>query len=347
MSYLQPSIKIDLKKIEHNAKTVTSACNSLGIEVAGVVKATLGSSEVARAMVAGGVSMIADSRLQNLERLKSLGVPLMMLRQSMGWETSRVVELTEVCLVSELNAVRRLSIAAAQIGKQYKVVVMVETGDLREGVLPSELFDFMQKAMRLPNIVLHGIASNVACLHGIPPTPAMLELLTNSAKRLREQLEIELPAISGGNSSAWKLIESGAIPKGINQFRFGEAILLGQETINFDPIPNTYQDAITIEAEIIEVREKPVPFNGGDPRKRALLAIGVQDICRGELKPLDKKAQVLRRSSDHLVIDVTESEIPYKVGDIATFIPDYEAMLAAMTSPFVEVRYEGLERGIT
>jgi len=345
MGYLQPSIKINLKKIEHNARTIASACNSLGIEVAGVVKATLGSIEVARAMVAGGVSMIADSRLQNLERLKSLGVPLMMLRQPMGWEASRMVELTEVCLVSELDAIRRLSIAATQIGTQYKVVVMVETGDLREGVLPSELLDFMQKAMRLPNIVLHGIASNVACLHGIPPTPAMLELLVSSARQLREQLGIELPVISGGNSSAWKLIESGAIPKGINQFRFGEAILLGQETINFDPIPNTYQDVITIEAEIIEARGKPVPFNGGDLRKRALLAIGVQDICRGELKPLDKKAQVLRRSSDHLVIDVTESEIPYEVGDIATFIPDYEATLTAMTSPFVEVVYVGLESG--
>jgi len=334
-----PVISIDLNKIKHNTSVITSTFNSLGVETVGVVKACLGSPEVAKAMIDGGASLIADSRLINLKRLAGLGVPLMMLRQPMRHEISQVVEITDVCLVSELDTIRLLSEAAESVRKRYKVIVMVETGDLREGVMPEDLYAFIKAVAAFRWVGLEGIGTNVACLQGIPPTPALLERLVESARELREGLGIELPVISGGNSSAWKLIEAGLVPSEINQFRIGEAILLGQETIDFDPIPGTFQDAVMLEAEVIEVKEKPVPLGGGNFRKRAILALGVQDICRGELKPLDTGAQLLRRSSDHVVVDVTESQNTHKVGDSMVFIPSYEAMLAAMTSPFVTKRF--------
>lgn len=342
-----PRIVIDLGKVEQNTTKLASICRAQGITIAGVVKACLGNIEVAKAMIKGGAGYIADSRLQNIERLRSLGVPLMMLRQPMINEIGRVIELTNICLVSEISIIRAMSATATSIRKEYKVIVMVETGDLREGVLPHELFEFIKEASSLPWIKVEGIGTNVACLQGVSPTPATLELLAESARNLRQSLGIEAPIVSGGNSSAWKLIEAGVVPPEINQFRFGEAILLGRETINLDSIPGTFQDAVTLEAEVIEVKEKPAGLGikslmGADvhtlepTKKRAILALGVQDICRGELKPLNQEVKILRRSSDHLVIDVTDSESLCKVGDIMTFIPSYEAMVAAMTSPFVE-----------
>ncbi|MCL6471452.1 MAG: alanine/ornithine racemase family PLP-dependent enzyme [Firmicutes bacterium] len=336
---MYPQVRIDLNKIAHNTKVLVSVCDNLNIEVVGVVKACPGSIEVARAMMKGGVSIIGDSRLENLERLSTLNAPLMMLRQPMSWEVPQAVEITDFCLVSELKTIEEISEAAGALGKNYRLIIMVETGDLREGVLPEDLFDFAKAAMGFPWIKLEGIGSNVACLQGVPPTPAMLDLLVKLASDLRQRLKIELPVISGGNSSAWKLLEAGSIPQGVNQFRLGEAILLGQETINLDPIPGTYQDAFILEAEIIEVKDKPKSRFITSTSKRAILALGVQDICRGELKPLDNKVQVLRRSSDHLVVDVTDSNIVYKVGDFMSFIPSYEAMVAAMTSPFVKKKF--------
>ncbi|HZD60726.1 MAG TPA: alanine racemase, partial [Anaerolineae bacterium] len=232
-----PFIKVDLKKIEDNTRIIASAFGSRGIEMVGVTKACLGSPAVAQAMIRGGAALIADSRLLNIERIAGLGVPLMMLRQPMHHEILQVVELTDICLVSEFSAVKLLSEAAEALHKRYKVIVMVETGDLREGVLPGDLFAFVKEAIGLPWIDVEGIGTNVACLQGVPPTPAMLERLVESASRLRKDLGIEIPVISGGNSSAWKLIESGLVPPEVNQFRLGEAILLGQETINFNPIP--------------------------------------------------------------------------------------------------------------
>jgi predicted amino acid racemase len=164
----------------------------------------------------------------------------------------------------------------------------------------------------------------------------MLDRLVDMTVSARERFRIDLPVISGGNSSAWKLIENRTLPAGVNQLRLGEALLLGQETVDLDPIDGAYRDAILLDAEIIEVKDKPLSEGGHGSMRRAILALGSQDVCRGALKPIDENARILLRSSDHLVVDVTDSRDRYKVGDCMRFIPSYEAMLAAMTSPFVE-----------
>ncbi|MBS3909451.1 MAG: alanine racemase [Actinobacteria bacterium] len=334
-----PRIVIDLTKIEHNTRVLMSTLGGFGIELAGVVKAVLGSPEVARAMLNGGATIIGDSRLANLRRLASVGAPLMMLRQPMRDEVEEVVSITDVSLVSELRAIEWVARAARAQGKRYKVIIMVETGDLREGVLPAELERFVGEAQRHDSIEIAGIGTNVACLRGAPPTSAMLDRLVKGAEALRAGRHLALPVISGGNSSAWKLLEAGLVPSQVNQVRLGEAILLGQETVDYDPIPGLFQDAVTLEAEFIEVRDKPIEIHlgrMGNNVPSCILALGSQDICRGRLRALDAGIRVSRRSSDHLVVDISASDRTYETGDTAKFIPSYEALLAAMTSPFVE-----------
>lgn len=333
-----PRIVVDLTKIEQNTRVLTSTLGGFGIELVGVVKAVLGSSEVSRAMLNGGATIIGDSRLANLRRLAGVGAPLMMLRQPMRDEVEEVVSLTEVALVSELRAIEWVARAARVQGKRYKVIIMVETGDLREGVLPAELERFVGEAQSYDSIEIAGIGTNVACLQGLPPTPAMLKRLVEGAESLRAGQHLALPIISGGNSSVWKLLEAGLVPHKVNQVRLGEAILLGQETVDYDPIPGLFQDTITIEAEFIEVRYKPFkPATGSiHGAKRGILALGAQDICQGQLRALDDGIRVSRRSSDHLVVDISTADRRYETGDTALFIPGYEALLAAMTSPFVE-----------
>ena len=46
-----PKLTIDLKKIEHNTKTIFQLCKKSSIALAGVTKGTLGMPEVANAMI--------------------------------------------------------------------------------------------------------------------------------------------------------------------------------------------------------------------------------------------------------------------------------------------------------
>ncbi|TIW30185.1 MAG: alanine racemase, partial [Mesorhizobium sp.] len=77
-----PQVAIDLGCIERNARTVVDRCALSGIKVFGVTKGTCGMPQVARAMLRGGVAGIAESRFENIRRLRDSGInaPIMLLR---------------------------------------------------------------------------------------------------------------------------------------------------------------------------------------------------------------------------------------------------------------------------
>ena len=88
-----PQITIDLSRIERNAKVVVGRCAQSGIQVFGVTKGTCGMPQVARAMLRGGVVGIAESRFENIRRLRESGIqcPIMLLRSPPIRSTESVV----------------------------------------------------------------------------------------------------------------------------------------------------------------------------------------------------------------------------------------------------------------
>ena len=52
--------------------------------------------------------------------------------------------------------------------------------------------------------------------------------------------------------------------------------------------------------------------------------------------PIDKDISILGGSSDHLLLDGTDSKIDYKVGDTVRFNLSYGGILSAMTSGYVK-----------
>ena len=61
-----PVITVDLKKIEDNTRVIVDFCGEYGIDVIGVSKVTCGMPSVAKAMIAGGVKGIGESRIENI-----------------------------------------------------------------------------------------------------------------------------------------------------------------------------------------------------------------------------------------------------------------------------------------
>ncbi len=108
---MTPCVTIDLDKIEHNARTIVGLCQAHDIEVCGVTKATCGHPDVAKAMLRGGVVMIADSRLENIQRLQAAGVDtsFMLLRIPALSNVNAVVEAVDVSLNSDPGVLEALS----------------------------------------------------------------------------------------------------------------------------------------------------------------------------------------------------------------------------------------------
>jgi predicted amino acid racemase/arginase family enzyme len=346
-----PFLDIDLDKIEHNCRAVTDLCRARGIEVAGVTKVVCGLPKVARAMLRGGAAQLADSRLENIARIRDDGIrsEIMMLRIPRLSDAETVVELAEVSLNSEIAVIRALSEAARGAGRKHKVVLMVDTGDLREGVLPRDALALAEQAAFLPGIELHGVGTNLACFGGIQPTRDNMNLLVEIAEEIRARLSLPLPMVSGGNSFNLPLVESGEMPAGVNHLRLGSSIMMGL-LLSEETRRQIREDAFLLHAEILELKDKPsVPhgergedafghrpeFQDRGTRRRAILGIGREDIVPEYLVPTDAGAEVLGASSDHLILDVTDVERELSVGGEMVFDLDYGAVLAAMTSRYV------------
>jgi predicted amino acid racemase len=350
-----PYVTIDLDKIEHNARTIVDLCTAHGIEVTGVTKGVCGHPEVARAMLRGGVSSIGESRLRNIARLRAAGIEtnLMMLRIPALSQVAEVVGAAGVSLNSELAVLAGLSEAARQRGQPHKVIAMVDLGDLREGVWPDDLASMAREASTLAGIRIVGLGTNLSCFGGVVPTEENMNRLVELAAEVEEGCGTELRWISGCNSSALALIASGRMPKRVNHARIGEAILLGRETVHRRPWPGTLQDAFLLHAEVLELKCKPsVPigetaedafgeipaFEDRGEIDRALLNVGREDVDIAGVTPLDSRLSILGGSSGYLILDVTAARGDIRVGDEIAFALGYSALLAAMTSEYVEKR---------
>jgi predicted amino acid racemase len=265
-------------------------------------------------------------------------------------ELPLVVSRADCSLVSTAETVDGLEKTCAASGLVHEVIIMVDLGDLREGVWMDDTGRIAEALTRSRRVRCRGVGVNFGCYGGTLPTREKLLQLTDIGKELERELGYPLSVFSGGSTSSLLLLERGEIPPGINNLRIGEGILLGEDVTSMRSIPWLIRRTMWLEAELVEVRKKPsVPvgpvgadafggrpvFEDRGPRTRAIAAVGRQDVRVEGLVPELEGVSILGASSDHLILDVEDSASSLAQGDKLKFFPDYGAMLALATSPYV------------
>jgi predicted amino acid racemase len=347
-----PRIEVDLGKIRRNTQTIVGRLGPRGISVTGVTKAVCGHPAIAQAMLHGGASGLADARISNVQRLRSEGMtgPITLIRTPMLSQADQVVQSCEGSYNAELSVISALASAAIRKGKVHGIVLMVEMGDLRDGILPENLEGIAQQVMQMSGVALKGIGANFACLSGLAPTTLQMAAFCDLANEIEGVCGPFLKIVSGGNSAnlPWALGEHAT--GRVNDLRLGEAILLGVEPVSGDRIGGMHTDAFTLVAEVIETNAKPPPspialidpspgrlriVTPSGASARMILAMGHQDTdIPGLSMPVG--STLLGATSDHLVIG-TPRTLP-KVGSEVRFQMNYNALMHAMAAPDIEVK---------
>ena len=321
----------------------------MGIKVAGVMKGTTGITECSKCFEAGGVSLIASSRLEQLEDARNVGIklPTLLLRVPMLSEIPEVIRIADMSLNSELAVLKALNEEAGKQGKKHKVLIMADLGDLREGFWDKEeMVDVaVEVENEMENLILGGVGTNLGCYGSIAATADKLDELVEIAEQIEAKIGRELEYISGGGTTSLPRVFDGDMPKRINLLRVGEGILLARDLDIFYgyDMSNMHQDVYTMKAEVIEVKLKPshpvgtitIDAFGHTPvytdrgmRKRALLGIGKVDYGSiEEIFPKDKGIEIIGASSDHTILDIEDVEREIKVGDILSFGINYASIV--------------------
>ena len=360
---MYPKMIIDMKKLESNVDAVAKITKEDGgCSMMLVTKALCADRNVCKMLAEHPqVDFLADSRVANIKKYYDLvaanGKQSVLLRLPMMSEIQDLVKYVDISQNSEMVTIKAIAEEAKKQGKVHRIILMVDLGDLREGIFyqnEDQIFAAVEEILKMENINLYGVGVNLTCYGAIIPKNDNLSNLVAIARKIEEKFGIKLNLVSGGNSSSIYLIGKGELPEGINNLRLGESFLLGNDTAYGEKLPGTVSDTLILEAQIVELKEKPslpigevgVDAFGQKPYyedrgviKRAIIAIGKQDTDIDSMEPIDEKIDILGGSSDHIILDVTKSDTEYKVGDVVRFVLGYGGMLKTATSPYVEKAY--------
>lgn len=352
MAYL----KLYRDKLRKNHAVLKKWFDGNGIEWGVVTKLLCGNRTYLQELVDLGVTEMHDTRISNLKAIKAIAphVQTVYIKPPAKRSLASVVRYADVSFNTDLSTIKGLSAEAVKQGKHHKVIIMVEMGDLREGVMGDHLTDFYAQVFQLPGIEIIGLGTNLNCLNGIMPSADKLIQLSLYKQLIEVRFGRVIPWVSGGTTVTVPLLLNKELPKGVNHFRIGEALFFGADLFTGGVLPGMESDVFKLFAEVIELYEKPVVPTGiqkenpsgilhefddadrGRTTFRAILDIGLLDVQPTFLLPEDEHVRIIEASSDMLVVDLGNSSHHYRVGSVMSFNLKYMGALGVMNSRYID-----------
>lgn len=350
-------LKLYKQKLEENYAFLDTIFQSRDIQWGVVSKVLCGNILYIKEIISLGVREIHDSRISNLKKIKAIDADIqtVYIKPPAKSNIESIVRYADVSCNTEIYTIELLSKEAQKQGKIHKIVIMIEMGDLREGVMGEELIEFYGTILKLPNIEILGIGTNLNCLSGIMPTQDKLIQLSLYKQLIESKFNIKIPWVSGGTSVAIPLILKNARPMAVNHFRIGEALFFGKDLFTGETIEGMHNDVFKLYAQIIEITEKPDMPTGeigenvagntfsrngvddfGATSLRAILDIGLLDMQPQYIQPEDSEINIIDASSDMMVVDISNSDKKYKIGDFVSFKIQYMGGLYLLNSNYIE-----------
>ena len=349
-------IELYKEKLEINYRYLDALFKEHGKEWAVVTKMFCGNRDYIKAVIDMGAKELCDSRVSNLEVIKSIdpSVQTVYIKPPAQHNIERIVEHADVSFNTELATIKLLNEEAGKQGKVHKVIIMIELGDLREGIMGDHLIDLYRDIFNLPNIFVSGIGTNLNCLNGVLPSQDKLIQLSLYEQLIEAKFDRGIPWVTGGTSVIIPLLFYDQVPDGVNHFRVGETLYFGNNLVSGEPIDGMQQGLIKLFAQIIEITDKPkIPIgllaenpsgekfdvdesDYGAQMKRGILDFGLLDISTDFLIPEDEHISIVGASSDMIVVDLNDATKDYKVGDIVSFDLKYMGALGLLNSDYIE-----------
>lgn len=356
---------IKTKKIVDNIRKINDHLEGTGIEWSLIVKILSGHRNVLEKILSTEeilrVHSIGDSRLSSLRMVKRINPELvtMYIKPPAVNLAASVVKYADISVNTSFEAIQALSAQAVKQDKKHRVIIMIELGELREGIMRENVVDFYKKVFELPNIEIIGFGSNLGCMYGVEPTFDKLIQLSLYKQLVESTFDRKLDLISGGSSITLPLVKNKKIPPSVNHFRVGEAVFFGTTPLTGKKWENLSTDIFTYEANILELEEKEyVPdgvisdgnightmdyekYEEHEKSYKAILDFGIIDVDVDELSPKSNSIKFFGTTSDLTVFDVgkniTKNNRPiYKVGGKISFKPSYMGAARLMNSKFID-----------
>ncbi|PLW97270.1 MAG: amino-acid racemase [Marinilabiliales bacterium] len=349
-------IELYSEKLSHNLNFLDYLFSIHEKDWGVVTKMLCGNKDFLKELLSMGVNEVHDSRISNLKTIKSIkpNVQTVYIKPPAKRVIKSLIKFADVSFNTEFETIKLISDEAERQGKIHKIIIMVEMGDLREGVLGNELIDFYADIFKLPNIEVIGLGTNLNCLSGVMPSHDKLIQLSLYKQLIEIKFQKKIKWVTAGSSITMPLLLKKMVPAGNNHFRIGETLYFGNNLVTGKTIKGMKSDVFKLFAQIIELNDKPkVPigelgtnvagesleFDDKDLGKtsfRAIIDLGLLDIELKNITPFDKTIEFAGASSDMIVMDLGQNKRKYKVGDFISFRLNYMGALSILNSNYID-----------
>ena len=249
-------ITLNKKSLANNYSFLQSLFKTHHKEWAPVLKMLCGNELFLEYALSLGDEQVCDARLTNLRKIKVLNPNKETIYIKPPASIADVVKYADVSFNTEFITMKWLSDEAIKQEKTHRIIIMIELGDLREGIMGDHLMDFYKKVFDLPNIQVAGIGANLNCLSGVMPSKDKLIQLSLYEQLIEAKFGKKIDYVSGGSSVMVPLLMKKQIPKGVNHFRIGETLFFGVDLFANKTIPKMKDDVFLLYAEIIEITQR-------------------------------------------------------------------------------------------
>lgn len=351
-------ITLDSNKLRSNFDYLNSLFKKNGIQWSVVSKLLCGNKEYLQELLTMNITQVCDSRVSNLRMIKQINpaIETIYIKPPAKRAIKGVIQYADISMNTEFETIRLLSEEAQRQNKIHKIIIMIELGELREGIMRDDLLEFYSKVFSFSNIEVVGIGTNLSCLYGVLPNHDKLIQLSLYEQLIEAKFNRQIAYVSGGSSVTIPLIFQNLLPKGVNHFRVGETLFLGTDVYNNTTLKDMETDIFILYSEIIELIEKPLTPMGemgtnveghslefdkesiGKSTYRAIVDIGLLDVDSSHVVPSDNRIKIVGASSDMFVIDLSDNRQNYSVGDLLEFKMDYMGILRILNSKYIEKR---------
>lgn len=103
-----------------------------------------------------GIMEMHDTRISNLKAIKEISekVQTVYIKPPPKRSIAKLIRYADVSFNTDLSVIKLLSKEAVKQDKVHKIIIMVEMGDLREGVMGKDLLAFYGNILSFPISIL-------------------------------------------------------------------------------------------------------------------------------------------------------------------------------------------------
>lgn len=356
---------VNTDKIISNIKSINSFLSEKNVQWSLIPKVLCGNEDVLSVIldkkVVKDIHSIGDSRISNLRAVKNVNKDLvtMYIKPPAIPLVPEIVEVADISLNTSIDTIKAIEDECIKQDKFHKVIIMIEMGELREGVMRDKVVEFYEYIFNLTRVEVIGIGTNLGCMYGIEPTYDKLIQLSLYKELIEAKFKKKMEVVSGGSSINLPMLNSGRIPKNINHLRIGEAVFFGTSPLDEKQFMDLHTDVFVYKGNIIEMEEKETIPDGvmttgnightGDMEAvgsadeivkthKAIVDFGILDVDFNDIAAKDDKLKFVGTTSDMTVYEIPKfkNKPTYNVGDTIDFSATYMGVAKLMNSKFIE-----------